>query len=175
MAKKPALGRGLGDIRAANPAPGFHPVLSSLTFEAMTRERNGATMDLNTGEMLDTTNPSKDTYVVGKEPDTKGEPIKTIPLAKTEDIFSKVPEMRRQFLEQTGGRKASAIGSWKNDDGTIDIDASGTDPSLSSALNKAKIRNEKAIFSTKKFRKSGEKYDGDIANPFYVEPPEEEK
>ena len=144
---------------------GFHPLLSSVIFSHLTRTSNGATMNAATGDFIDTSDSSKDTYLVGKEPDTEGNPI---PTQTVDDatMLVKLPQIRRDFLAKTGGRKGTSVGSWGTDKG-IAIDASGEDPNLSSALNKAKDRNEEAIWSTKKFRESGEAYDGDIPNPFY--------
>lgn len=144
---------------------GFHPIISSVIFSNLTRTKGGASMDANTGEFVNTDDPSKDTYLVGKEPDSEGKPIPTEKISDA-DIMTKLPSIRRSFIEKTGGREGVSVGSWGTDKG-IDIDASGADPVLSSALNKAKDRNEEAIWSTKKFRESGEAYDGDIPNPFY--------
>ena len=167
MAKQKGLGRGLNEIReAAGPSGGFHPLISSVAFDAITRQNHGATMDIHTGEFIDTQDPAKDTYVVGGEPDTKGNKIDAVPVGFGGQLLTNLPSIRRQILDKTGGREGVGVGSWRRRGG-IDVDASAIDPNLGSALLKAKDRNEKAIFSTKKFRESGKKYDGDIANPSY--------
>jgi hypothetical protein len=167
MAKQRGLGRGLAEIReAAGPQGGFHPFISSVAFDALTRQNHGATMDIHSGEFLDTSNPSKDTYVVGGEPDKEGNRIETTPVGFGGQLASRLPSIRRDILAKTSGREGVGVGSWRRRGG-VDVDASAIDPNLGSALLKAKDRNEKAIFSTKKFRESGKKYDGDIANPSY--------
>jgi hypothetical protein len=179
--------RGLNPNWQANVSSSeYHPILSARLFQKFTQEHGGATMDVNTGEFVDASDETKDTYVVGKEPDTAGNPIPTIPLNKealgTPDIanetslpemVSKFPKMVSDIRSKTGGRKGASIGSWittdkaKNPTG-VDIDASAQEPDLGQALQKAKVRNEKAIFSTKKLRQSGYE-DGDIDNPHYKE------
>lgn len=161
---------------------GYHPIISARMFQHLTQEHKGATMDVNTGEFVDASDPTRDTYVVGQAPNTEG---KSIPTEKFEgkdlgtpdiahetylpEIVSKFPEMRAAIRRQTGAREGASIGSWIKDDGNIDIDASEKEPDLGRAMDKAKVRNEKAIFSTKKLRESGYE-DGDILNPHYKEP-----
>ena len=150
---------------------GYHPVVSGVVFAHLTEgEGHGATMDVNTGDFVDVKDPSKDTYLVGKEPDTEGKPIPTAPLAAGQ-TFMRFPEMVRNIRNATGGREGASIGSWRKDSGEVDIDASAQEPDLAKAMEKARVRNEEAIWSTKKFRKSGYT-NGDIKNPFY-QPPKE--
>jgi hypothetical protein len=166
MAKKGGLGRGLSEIMADQPKePRWHPFLSPLNFAAATERHGGATMDINTGEMISVDNPETDTYVVGKEPDVNGNPIKTKSIRST-DVLTKIGKIRRDIVEATDARPGTAVGSWKTKGGAVDIDASAMEPDLNKAMTKAEDRDEKAIFSTKKFRESGYN-DGDIANPKY--------
>lgn len=171
MAKQRGLGRGLAEIRqAAGPRSGYHPFISSVAFAGMHDATGGATMDVQTGNILDASDESKDTYVVGKEPDTSGRNIATKKVKTSGEMMTKLPQMRDAILARTGGRENVSIGSWARKSGRgIDVDASGLDPNLGSALLKAKKRNEQAIFSTKKLRESGFE-DGDILNPYYVPP-----
>lgn len=166
MAKKSGLGRGLADIQAANPASGYQPMISPIIFDHLTAKHGGATMDANTGDFLDTNDASKDTYIVGKAPDLEGKPIPTTPLSGAQGAFGHLSKIRRDVMAKTGNRPGVAIGSWQTPTG-VDIDASELEPKLHVALAKATDRNEKAIFSTKKFRESGDNFDGDIANPNY--------
>lgn len=171
------------------PTNGYHPILSAAIFSSKTRTGKGATMDVNTGEFVNADNPSSDTYLVGKEPDTKGTPVDTVPVADDATMFTSFPKLARDIKVATGSREGSSIGSWRNEDGSIDIDASAQEPNLNKALLKAGDRNEKAIWSTKKFRASKVAYakkhgiayedveahadkhnnyiDGDITNPNY--------
>jgi hypothetical protein len=170
MAKKGGLGRTFAEIQAANPTGGYHPLITPLTFDAITRANGGATMDAHTGEFLDVSDPSKDAYVVGKEPDTEGKPIPTTPLSAAQGAVGHLSRIRRDIIAKTGNRPGVAVGSWTTGD-RVDIDASALEPSLHKAMAKATERNEEAIFSTKKFRESGYK-DGDIRNPNYKPNPE---
>jgi hypothetical protein len=169
----------------------YHPVLSAAIFGSKTETGGGSTMDVNTGAFVNPDDSSADTYLVGKEPDKNGNPIPTTPVANHADLFNKFPGMVRSIRETTGGRPGASIGSWKNNDGSIDVDASASEPNLSKALGKAETRNEQAIWSTKKFRKAKQAYaakhgipyaqveqhardndaylDGDIPNPHYKE------
>lgn len=146
-------------------------------------------MDVNTGEFVNADDPSSDTYLVGREPDTKGNPIDTVPVESDAKMFTSFPKLVRDIKVATGSREGSSIGSWRNEDGSIDVDASAQEPSLNKALLKADGRNEKAIWSSKKFReakiayakkhgidyadveahadKHGNYIDGDIQNPNY--------
>ena len=167
MAKQGGLGRGLSEIAASDTqGPRWHPFLSPVAFAASTERTGGATIDVNTGEQVNTENPEADTYVVGKEPDTAGKPIATKSI-KTSDLLTKTNALRKGIVEKTDARPGASIGSWKTKGGAVDIDASAMEPDKEAALAKAADRNEKAIFSTKKFRESGKKYDGDIENPNY--------
>jgi hypothetical protein len=167
MAKKGGLGRSLADIMASEPqGERWHPVLSPIAFAAATERTGGATIDVNTGAQVDTDNPAADTYIVGKEPDTAGRPIPTTSI-RSADILTKTNALRKEIVAKTGARPGTSIGSWKTKGGAVDIDASAMEPNKKLALAKATDRNEKAIFSTKKFRKSGKKYNGDIPNPNY--------
>lgn len=144
---------------------GYHPVVSGVVFSHLTKEHGGATMDVNTGEFVDVDDPSKDTHLVGQEPNVKGEKIPTTTMDSAE-TFMRFPEMTRKIRAATGGREGASVGSWVNPEGKVDIDASAQEPDLAKALEKARVRNEAAIWSTKKFRESGYE-DGDIPNPFY--------
>jgi hypothetical protein len=182
MAKKGGLGRGLSDIMASEPSgPTFHPVISPVAFAAVAEKRGatGATMDIGTGQILDTDNPKKDTYVVGKEPDSKGVPIPTtesdflnpskMGQGGHSEFLGKVLSKINEIKQATGGRTNVGIGAWHSDDLTsTDLDAVSPEPDLAKAMEKARVRNEKAIFSTKKYRESGNE-DGDILNPSYKE------
>ena len=166
MAKQGGLGRGLGEIMASEPqGPRWHPVLSPIAFAASTERTGGATIDVNTGEQVNVDDPKADTYVVGKEPDTAGKPIPTTSI-RSSDILTKTNALRKGIVEKTGARPGASIGSWKTKGGAVDIDASAMEPDLDKAMEKAKDRDEKAIFSTKKLRESGYS-DGDIMNPHY--------
>jgi len=169
MAKKGGLGRGLSEMMAETPEN--HPLLTAVTFEHLTKTTGGSTMNLKTGELIDTNNPAKDTYVVGGEPDVKGNRIPTKPLSNpnTSPMFLKqVLQQRRILTRKMGDRPNASMGSWLPEGAKkVDLDASGIEPDLARAMDKARVRNEKAIFSTKKFRESGKKFDGDIANPVY--------
>lgn len=169
MAKKGGLGRGLSEMMAETPHT--HPLLSALTFEHLTKATGGSTMNLKTGELIDTSNPAKDTYVVGGEPDVKGNriPTKLLSNPNTSPMFLKqVLQQRRALVKKTGDRPGASMGSWLPAGAKqVDLDASGIEPDLAKAMDKARVRNEKAIWSTKKFRKSGKKFDGDILNPSY--------
>lgn len=166
MANKGGLGRGLADIAASEPQGSrWHPFLSPVAFAASTERTGGATIDANTGEQVNVDNPEADTFVVGKEPDIAGKPIKTKSI-RSKDSLTKANQIRRDIVKATDSRPGVAIGSWKTKGGAADIDASGLEPDKEAALAKASERNEKAIFSTKKFRESGYD-DGDIENPNY--------
>lgn len=164
MAIKNGLGRGISAIEADARKGGeqFHPLLSAVAFAHLTETQGGATMDANTGEALDASDPSQDTYVVGGEPDTKGKPIRTIKARKS-DLLTKISKARKNVVEKTGGRENATLGSWTVK-GVTDLDASGKEPDLEKAMQKMDERKEKAIFSSKKFRESGYE-DGDINNP----------
>ena len=166
MAKQGGLGRGLSEIMADQPkGDRWHGVLSPIAFAAATERNGGATMDAVTGNMVNVDTPETDTYVVGKEPDVNGYPIDTTSIRST-DILTKVGKIQRNIVKATKARPGTAVGSWKTKGGAVDIDASGLEPDLDKAMKKAEDRDEKAIFSTKKFRESGYN-DGDIANPKY--------
>lgn len=177
MAKKGGLGRGLSDIMASEPSgPAFHPVISPIAFASVAERKGatGATMDINTGKILDTDDPRKDTYVVGKEPDSKGVLIPTTTSefvnpkkGERSDFLPQVLNKIREIREATGGRTEVGIGAWHSGRRrTTDLDAVSPEPDLAKAMEKARVRNEKAIFSTKKYRESGND-DGDILNPLY--------
>lgn len=161
MAKKFGLNP---DWRQHVEVTNYHPTLSASVFSDLTNKGGGASMDVNTGEFVNADDPKKDTHLVGKEPDTQGKAIPTEPMKTETESYLRFPEMVRKIREATGGREGASIGSWKNADGSVDIDASAQEPSLAKALEKARVRNEKAIWSSKKFRETG---DGDIKNPFY--------
>jgi hypothetical protein len=121
-------------------------------------------MNANTGAFVDPSKPDQDTYIVGQEPDTKGNPIPTKKLDESNDLLDVVAN-RKRIVEQTGGRGDAALGSWKTSEG-VDLDASAMKSTEAEAMGLAQERGEKAIWSSKKFRESGYQ-DGDIMNPKY--------
>ena len=122
-------------------------------------------MDVNTGEFVDTSDPTKDTYVVGGEPDIKGNKIreKVRPQSELADPAHFSAHVNR-IRKATGGRLGASLGAWTKGKKVV-LDASSQEPDLNRAMMKAEDRNEEAVWSSKKFRESGNAFDGDIANP----------
>jgi len=160
--RKGGLGRGLDYINSQN-GPFYHPILSPIEFKIKAAE-GGVSMDPRTGETIDTKNPEHDTHLIGGEPGVNGEPIPPRSFDPDGTLLS-VAKLRRE-IRQTG-RPNVKIGGWVNQGtGITELDASGSYPDPDVAMETLKSRpQEEAMFSTKKFRESGEDYDGDIKNP----------
>lgn len=164
MAKrKGGLGRGLDWIFSQDPGPTYHPILSPIQFKQKAAE-GGVSMDPRTGETVDTNDPSQDTHFVGGAPSASGEPIQTRSFDPDGTLLS-VAKLRREIKQ--AGRPNVNIGGWVNQGtGITELDASDSIPDADEAMETLKSRpQEEAMFSTKKFRESGEDFDGDIKNP----------
>ena len=121
--------------------PGQLALLNGVQFAVRTHAQGGASFNTSTNKFL---NVGEDkTYVVGGEPDTKGERIPTVPVESV-DIPTALEHMDR-VRRLTGHRPDAIAGSWVQPD-RVDLDASGAIANRRQALKTGEARNEEAIW-----------------------------
>jgi hypothetical protein len=117
-------------------------LLNAVQFATRTHSGSGgASFDTSTNRFLDV---GKDkTYVVGGEPDSKGERIPTRHVPHV-DLPTAIEHINR-VRSETGNRRNALAGSWVTPD-RVDLDASRAIENRSHALRVATGRNEEAIW-----------------------------
>lgn len=87
--------------------------------------------------------PGSRGYVVGKEPDETG---RTVPTAMAQSPIDYVPTIEKVQKAQNAGRENMNVGTWKNENDEVEVDAVGVIQGRENADNLATSRGEKAIF-----------------------------
>jgi hypothetical protein len=121
---------------------GESSLLNAVQFAIRTHGGSGgASFDTSTNRFLEV---GKDKiYVVGGEPDTKGERIATEHVPHV-DLPTAIGHINR-VRSETGNRRNALAGSWVTPD-RVDLDASGAIADRRQALKVATARNEEAIW-----------------------------
>lgn len=161
MAKRSGLGP-LGRQVLENAAAGkaeAHPLISALQFNAYTREHGGASMDVNTGEILE---PGKtDVVIVGGERDTAGKRIPTTYYGRSrkggapKDVDLSpidVARERRRVKTLTGNRPGAYVGSYvspEEPEKGVQMDASAGITDRSKVIPTLRERNEESAWDNK--------------------------
>jgi hypothetical protein len=153
MARNPNPGKGLlaKAMGAANSQP-IHPVMAGVQFNALHRANGGATMNVHTGKP---TQVGDKGYAVGGASDNAGKRILTHTTSPHEELHQggqSEPSLGTTIHHAIKLRKATSanpnsnMGSWQNDSGRIDIDASDVVHSRHKAESMGRARGEAAIF-----------------------------
>ena len=167
MPRRKALGPNAEKIWTTPPE--HHPVLSAVLFEEATKRHGGASMDINTGEVLDV--GSSDVVLVGGEKDASGKRIPTnyygrtragSPPRTTDFNFTTVMKERLRLRNLTKDRPGAVLGSYVSPEEPhkgVQIDAAAGITDRSKVLPTLQARNEEAGFDLK----AG----SNIMNPYY--------
>jgi hypothetical protein len=139
---------GLKGIRESLPRQGQLPslrrdvpLLNGVQFAIRTHAEGGASFNTHSNRFL---NAGVDkAYVVGGEPDTKGEriPTKQVPHVDTPTAMEHIENIR----STTGNRRGAIAGSWVAP-GRVDLDASSAFTTHQQAMSVATKRNEEAYW-----------------------------
>lgn len=131
------------------PVKKHNPVLSASQFANLTNDPDvgGATMDAHTYTVAE---PGHQAYFVGGEKDDKGERIPTHTVPGPLDAMSVLQETHR--VQKMSGSPRVALGSWHNDDGSVDMDASAGYKSQEGSLVVAARRGETAVWDMRRMR-----------------------
>jgi hypothetical protein len=140
MSPKSHLGKSFPEIMAQAGTGHDHPLISALAFIASTDKTGGATMNAVTGHVLE---PHEPGYVVGAEPDTKGDRVPSGSFPAKQLTVANVLAERTRVREATGRRENANVGSWEAR-GRVITDASRTFPVQSEATLAALDRREEA-------------------------------
>lgn len=133
---------------ALTPPRVSNPILSAVQFASNTREDGGATMNVTTNKVA---SPGDPINFVGAEPDPRTGtkiPTQTVQSLTPADVLHH--KARIAAVSQNNPRMN--IGSWKNRDGSVDIDASGGYDSQTHAKDLVISRNEDAGWDMKNMR-----------------------
>lgn len=117
------------------------PLLNGVQFAIRTHAEGGASFNTRSNRFL---NAGADkAYVVGGEPDTKGEriPTRQVPHVDTPTAMEHIDNIRTV----TGNRRGAIAGSWVAP-GRVDLDASSAFAKSSQAMKVATHRNEEAYW-----------------------------
>jgi hypothetical protein len=117
------------------------PLLNGVQFAIRTHADGGASFDTSDNHFLEA--GKSQVYVVGGEPDTKGQriPTKQVPHVDVPTATEHISHVR----DVTGNRAGAIAGSWVAP-GRVDLDASSGFRSRSQAMKVADSRHEEAIW-----------------------------
>ena len=115
-------------------------------FAALTKANGGASMYAQSGEIVA---PGSKAFFVGGVNNSSGKRIPTeyVPQGEFND---EAVEKHRQRINQEAPDSKTMLGSWvdtKHSDSPVEVDASESYPNLKQALDVARSRREKAVFS----------------------------
>lgn len=132
-----------------------HPVISALQFNNSTRDTDGATMNVHTHKF---TGIGDSGYGVGGATGDDGAKIPSHTTSPSEELHSAAGTEPRlettlgqmaRIKKATAGNPDSNIGSWRNDSGRIDFDASDVIHDRTHAERVGRQRKELGIFDYK--------------------------
>ena len=122
--------------------------LNTRQFVNRVKATGGATANIRTGKLV---NPGKKTYMVGSEPDTKGQPIPTVAVNSEDFNASHVTDAANTIKAATGNRARVNVGAWE-DEGKVYLDASATVKRPGEAIRKGRNRKEKSVWDNRRMR-----------------------
>jgi len=122
--------------------------MNAQQFVDRVKATGGATANIRTGKLV---SPGKKVYMVGSEPDTKGQPIPTTTVKAEDFSAGHALTATNNIRAATGNRARVNVGAWQ-DQGNVYIDASATVKRPGEAIRKGRNRNEAAIWDNRKMK-----------------------
>lgn len=115
-------------------------------FIQQVQKTGGASMDLNSGKLLQ---PGKPGYMVGGEADRHGAPIPSWGVPESDFGDEHVSKFVDYMKQASGSTFRTHVGAWK-DNGEVVMDASKKVKRAKEAIRKGKNRDQKAIWNNGK-------------------------
>lgn len=111
------------------------------------RQTGGATMNLRSGRLIE---PGAKVYMVGGQPGKTGTRIPTQKVPVNDFGVEQARQAAQSVREQRGGRGGN-LGAWQ-DEGNIELDASGVTHRRGKAIRNGRRRHEKEIWDNEHMR-----------------------
>jgi hypothetical protein len=139
--------KALSDAKSAAKSLG-NPVLSAVAFGSVIRNTGGASINLNTRNLLSNNEP---VYMVGGEEGVS--PAKVAPISgSSEPALNDIISQMHRVKTSVGDSKDVYLGAWNDNTGNIVFDASRKYGNKGKAMGVARERREDAIYDVKKQR-----------------------